>query len=212
MSRFNMDYDKNDAVIDEVNRLQKSGVYFGTIDKAVIVESKTTDAWGVEITFTTDAGELAKSTIWVANKDGLHTYINQRSGKEEKLPGYKLFVSIFAILGIEKIIAVTNQTTNVSGYTQLTGKKIGVAIQREEKNNTNPDAKKPTYWSNDIVNVFHPQTRKSWAEMQGNKEAVAYLKVYYDKPLDSSAAQTNSRQTRTGHTAGSQIDESQLPF
>lgn len=210
MSRFNMDYDKNDAVIDEVNRLQKSGVYFGTIDKAVIVESKTTDAWGVEITFTTDAGELAKSTIWVANKDGLHTYTNKKSGKEEKLPGYKLFVSIFAILGIEKIIAVTNQTTNVSGYTQLTGKKIGFAIQREEKENTAPNATRPTYWANNIVNVFHPQTKKSWAEMLGNKEAVAHLKVYYDKLLDENSKPAAADHQNTAAVAG--MAESEMPF
>ena len=83
--------------------MKKSGVYFGTINKAVIRESKESDAWGVEIDFTTDTGEIMTTVVWVSNKDGAFTYIDKKTGKEEKLPGYKLFVSIFAVLEIEKI-------------------------------------------------------------------------------------------------------------
>jgi len=184
MSKFNMDYDKNDAVIaDGGNYIKKSGVYFGTINKAVVKESENTDAWAVEIELLTDDQELVKSTLWVANKDGHFTYIDKKTGKEEKLPSYKIFIGIFAVLGIDKIIAQTSQATGAAGYTQLFGKKVGFAIQREEKENNSPNAQNPTYWQNNIKQIFNYQTKKSLAESNGNKEATAYKREWEDKPM-----------------------------
>lgn len=203
-----MEYDKNDAVIaDGGNYIKKSGVYFGTITKAVIKESKDTDSWGVEISFTAENEEEMTTTVWVANKDGKFTYTDKKTGKEEKLPGYKLFISIFAVLGIDKIIAQTSQSTGATGYAQLFGKKVGFAIRREEKENTNPDAKNATYWHNNIMQVFNYKTKKSLAETQANKEAKAYLKEWTDKPLDSTVHTSNNT-----NKSASVIPESDLPF
>lgn len=203
--KFNLPVDKNAALNSEpnVNWIKKSGVYFGTIKKAVIVESKDSNSWGVEIEFLTDDGEQANLKMYIANKNGGFTYMDAKTREEKLLPNYNLFQAIFCILNIKDILAVKGKES--WGYTSLTNKKIGFGLQRREQENNYAGATKPFSWKTELVRVFDYTTRKSLHEIEKNTEAKAWLNAIEDKPLKEN--QNNS----TNESAGNEPD-GDLPF
>lgn len=123
----------NDAkAADQIGRfIKETGKYQGTITRAEAVKSKQhTD--GVEFTFLSDDGREAEYlTLWTIKQDGTH------------LSDYKKLMAIMACCQVKSISpkpmmvkkydrdAGAKVDTQITGFPELTGKKIGLLLQKE---------------------------------------------------------------------------------
>lgn len=127
-------FDANEAKKADAgnSKINQTGKYKGTIERAVLIVSKEKGTNGVEIHFKSEAGESAIFQIYTSKKDG------------EKLMGHGLIMSMMACLRVKK--ADTKEKTYkvwdneqkeevqkvLTGLPDFEGKKIGVLIETED--------------------------------------------------------------------------------
>jgi hypothetical protein len=182
MRSYNLD-PKSAAAAGAANYISETGKYIGTFTRAEIITSRA-GTEGVEFSFTDQSGlRCDYLSLWTYNKDG------------EPLPSLKVLNAIMACLRLRTLdpqpISVTRHdgtTEQANGFPALTGKPIGVLLQREAyiKNNGDEGYK---------FNLFAPfdaATELTAGEILAKKsqpeQLAKMIAVLKDKPLSGNKA------------------------
>ena len=209
MSRaYTLDTKAAAAADNTISRIDASGKYVGTLTRAEAVVSRQ-QTEGVEFSFKSDDGQQADFlTLWTYNV------------KDEALPSLKALNAVMTICRaktitptdgqVEKWDAASHSRQKVAAtiFPELTGKRIGLLLQREEyaKSDGSVGAKM------NIFGVFDPDTELTASEILAKKtqpevlaRMVAALK---DKPLNGSKPQPAAQPV-----GGSpDLDDDSIPF
>lgn len=133
------DLNVNDAkAAEQIGRfISETGKYQGTLVRAEVIKS-TQGTDGVEFTFISDDGREADFLqLWTAKADGT------------RLHGFKVLMALMACCGIRNLTplemvvkkwdpnAHAKVETKIKGFPGLTGKKVGLLLQKELYNKNN---------------------------------------------------------------------------
>lgn len=182
--------------------LDDSGPYVGAITYALAVQSSN-GGWGVEFGFTADDGRKTKYplTLWTLGPDGRRYF------------GHNLLECLLICAGMKAGMALKpGRVTYLKwdydlraevemegdGYPGMTGKRIGLILQREiYTNKKGNDAV-----SHAIVGAFDPETRQAASEKIANKPAELTAKRCAElKDKDSRAVQSTMGYDNNGFTS-----------
>lgn len=204
MRSYNLD-PKSAAAAGAANYISETGKYIGTFTRAEIITSRA-GTEGVEFSFTDQSGlRCDYLSLWTYNKDG------------EPLPSLKVLNAIMACLRMRTLdpqpITVTRHdgtTEQCNGFPALTGKPIGVLLQREAyiKNNGDEGYK---------FNLFAPfdaATELTAGEILAKKSQPEQLAkmvgVLKDKPLQANRGASQPAATKQGQSFDNMDDD--IPF
>ena len=185
MRTYNLDAQSAKAADNIYSRIDATGKYVGTLTRAESVHSQR-DTEGIEFSFKADDGSTADFlTLWTYNVNG------------DALPSLKALNAMMTVARVrsltptkgmvEKWDAQAGQRVKVEAtiFPELTNKRMGLLLQREEyeKNNGDVGAKM------NIVGCFDPETELTASEILAQKtEPVTLTKMVAamrDKPLKS---------------------------
>jgi len=204
MRSYNLD-PKSAAAAGAANYISETGKYIGTFTRAEIITSRA-GTEGVEFSFTDQSGlRCDYLSLWTYNKDG------------EPLPSLKVLNAIMACLRLRTLdpqpISVTRHdgtTEQANGFPALTGKPIGVLLQREAyiKNNGDEGYK---------FNLFAPfdaATELTAGEILAKKsqpeQLAKMVAVLKDKPLQASKGGGQTPAAKQGQSFDNMDDD--IPF
>lgn len=209
MSRtYNLDPKAASAADNTVSRIDVSGKYIGILTRAEAVVSRQ-QTEGIEFSFKTDDGQTADFlTLWTYNVKG------------EALPSLKALNAIMTICRVKTITPTAGQVekwdsashsrvkANATVFPELTGKRVGLLLQREEYAKTDGSIGSKM----NIFGVFDADSELTASEILAKKtqpevlaRMVASLK---DKPLNGS--RPAAAPASTGGDAGGFDDD--IPF
>ena len=204
MRSYNLD-PKSAAAAGAANYISETGKYIGTFTRAEIITSRA-GTEGVEFSFTDQSGlRCDYLSLWTYNKDG------------EPLPSLKVLNAIMACLRLRTLdsqpISVTRHdgtTEQANGFPALTGKPIGVLLQREAyiKNNGDEGYK---------FNLFAPfdaATELTAGEILAKKsqpeQLAKMVAVLKDEPLQASKGGGQTPAAKQGQSFDNMDDD--IPF
>lgn len=205
MSRnYNLDTTAAKAADQMNSRIDASGKYIGIIQLAHAVTSKKgTD--GVEISFKSDDGQSA---------DFLQLWTHNASG--ESLPSFKTLNAVMTCAQArtltptkttaEKWMDGQKAPVQVDAFPELTGKRMGFLLQREEYLNGNGEPRSRMQ----IVAPFCPETSRTASEILAKAQKAETLEkmlaTLKDKPLPTSQARAPSAASSAPQSAGFEDD------
>lgn len=180
---YNLDTKQAAAADNTMSRIDATGKYVGTLTRAEAIESQQ-GTEGVEFSFRADDGSTADFlTLWTYNRNG------------DALPSLKTLNAIMTILRVKVITATTGQVerwdrdtrsrvkTAATIFPELTGKRIGLLLQREEYEKANHEIGAKM----NIFGVFDADTELTASEILARKtqpETLARMvSTLKDKPL-----------------------------
>lgn len=178
------------------SRIEETGRYVGTFTRAEIVTSKK-NTEGVEFTFTSTDGRTADYlTCWTYNADGRELY------------GYKILQAVMTCLRVKNVEPAAMKFTdrdgaprNANGFPALTGKPIGLLLQREEYEKQDGSIG----FKFNIVAPFDPTTGLAAGEILDRKTTAEYidriLPTLRDKPAQARRDAPSTQYTSSGHPA-----------
>lgn len=164
---YNLDTNAARAADSISARLSESGKYIGTFTRAEETKS-TKGTHGVSFSFSSDTGEQTDFLdLWTINANG------------EQLAGFKALQAIMTCTKAKTLTATAMNVgkydkdakksvpTNITGYPELTGKRIGLLLQKEISDNPN-DMTKP-YSNLRIVGCFDAESELTAGEILDRK-------------------------------------------
>ncbi len=209
MSRtYNLDPKAASAADNTISRIDASGKYVGTLTRAEAVVSRQ-QTEGVEFSFKSDDGQQADFlTLWTYNVKG------------EALPSLKTLNAVMTICRakaitptdgqVEKWDSASHSRQKVAAtiFPELTGKRIGLLLQREEyaKSDGSIGAKM------NIFGVFDAESELTASEILAKKtqpEVLARMVASLrDKPLNGSKPAPAATQA----PGAADLDDDSIPF
>lgn len=152
-----------DGTIDE------SGAYVGEFKKVVVVKSRDKGTHGLKFTFESDEGGVIDTTLWVRSADGKDLFSAAQ------------LAAMRVVLGAQKLVVadgLDDQWSAEEGrrvptpckvIANLTGKKIGLVLQKTTKDNpSRPEYPRVDY---NVKGAYAPATRLTAGEIvKGVKE------------------------------------------
>jgi hypothetical protein len=204
MRSYNLDA-KSASSAGVANYISETGKYIGTFTRAECVTSKQ-GTEGVEFSFTTNDGMRSDYLqLWTYNANG------------DALPSLKVLNAVMACLRIRTIapapITVTRfdgSTASAHGFPMLTGKPIGVLLQREEYEKSDGS----TGYKFNFVAPFEAQTELTAGEILAQKTEPQQLErmvgMLKDKPMKSGGRQHRAPAHQSD--GGVQAMDDDIPF
>lgn len=163
-----------------------TGKYEAEVKGATIVNSKSSAAKGVRVTFDVQGTEISE-TYWFMNKEGKSTYVNTE-GKQILLSGARFLDDLARVVTGKSLNEMATSERYVDVFengkrvpkmstvmTDVLGAKVGVLIRkirkngREQVNNEWVDTNEVVF-SNDVLTTFDLKTGRIGSEIIENKE------------------------------------------
>lgn len=174
----------NQAAMDlnQSNRLNESGIYFGTITRAEYTDSPN-GAGFLNIDFKTDDG-----------KEANYMSLCHRKNDGSRAFGFNIIMAIMACMGVQKTSEVNHNNKRICP--ELTGKRVGLALQAEaDWYWCKKDYKMKQTTNMNIFMPFDPQSKQTAKEkiQQTPAELINKLTVE-DKPAKPEPMPTQAQQ------------------
>lgn len=199
------------AADNTMSRIDETGKYVGTLTRAEAVTSKQ-GTEGVEFSFRADDGATADFlTLWTYNRAG------------DELPSLKVLNAMMTVLRVKTIRPTQGQVEKwdpdsrsrekvaATIFPELTGKRIGLLLQREEYEKQNGDVGSKM----NLYSVFDADSELTASEILSRRtqpEVLAKMvATLRDKPLKGRS--TVTRQATTAPAGnGDAFDDDDIPF
>jgi hypothetical protein len=198
------------AADNTMSRIDETGKYVGTLTRAEAVTSKQ-GTEGVEFSFRADDGATADFlTLWTYNRAG------------DELPSLKVLNAMMTVLRAKTISPTPGQVERWDSdsrsrvkaaatiFPELTGKRIGLLLQREEYEKQNGDVGSKM----NLYSVFDADSELTASEILSRKtqpEVLAKMvATLRDKPLKSRS--TATRQAPTAQHTDDGFEDDDIPF
>ncbi|MFE8033816.1 hypothetical protein [Thiohalocapsa marina] len=198
------------AADNTMSRIEETGKYVGTLTRAEAVVS-TRNTEGVEFSFRADDGATADFlTLWTYNEAG------------DELPALKMLNAMMTVLRVKTISPTSGQVekwdstagarikTAATIFPELTGRRIGLLLQREEYQKRDGSiGSKMNIWA-----VFDADSELTASEILSRKtqpETLAkMLLTMKDKPLKG--GQQYRQPQSAAATQGEAFEDDDVPF
>lgn len=204
MRSYNLD-PKSAAAAGAANYISETGKYVGTFTRAEIITSQAKTE-GVEFSFVDQSGlRCDYLSLWTYNKDG------------EPLPSLKALNAIMACLRMRTlepqpitVVRHDGATEQATGFPALTGKPIGLLLQREAYLKRNGDEG----YKFNLFAPFDSATELTAGEILAKKsqpeQLAKMVAVLKDKPLQANRGASQSTAAKPGQSFDDM--DSEIPF
>ena len=200
-----------------------SGIYTGKVKLAYLGKSQSSQSQSVTFHIEMPDGKEHRETIFITNRDNIHTYVNKTDGKTYPLPGF-VTIDDLCLLTTgyplnkqtieEKTVplydfeARENRNQNVKVITSILGHDITMGLKHviEWKQKKNPDTNKyedtaDKRESNTVDKFFHTGEGKTTNELRESKPAV-FMETWKKAWNEKSDDKTKGKDAPDGARAG----------